>query len=644
MAKKRSTSSSRSKSKQSESTRNSSTNHSKTSSKTPLPIKASESINYASNSYQAGWGPFWNDPSEYGPFQFPNAGMGGWVNPAQLAYRDNYLSGEQLPIYLTWWQLKSIRDRARFVYASNEFAHGLVQCFQSFVVGSAGFKWRVASIDLKNPVPEDLLKRCQATIDIFREYNNMVDVENEIVYRLHVDGEVFIRKFPQANGMLVIRFIEPELVRGYATDIGSPKDSFGIVCEPDDINTVLGYQVILKPYESKEPTLIPADEIVHIKIGTSANAKRGLTTFYPVFQNLTNCEDILASTVTMAKARAKIAMVRKINNVAPDSMSSLVDSQIDATLTGSNNLGATETIGLERYGYGSIITAPANVEYEFPGANVDAAGLIQVLQANLRSLATRFGISETLMSGDASNNNYSSALIAEAPARRTFERWQGIVGRSLAECRFEPNKSLAWSQIHLAVEHGIIPAEILKNIKITSEAYSLQSREHQKEAEMNNIYHNMGVKSVQTIRAELGLDNDTESSNFIKPIVDKDKGATETDPMHPSSRVDTGSTTQGGVGGSDQVQDSALNGAQIANLVDIIHRCSIGEIPLESGKAIARASFPLLTPEIIDLMFRDVVVKIPEPKPAPEVQPNSKPDNPPNLPAAKAPNVSTVRG
>ena len=605
-----------------------------------------ESISYDTGSYQTGWGPFWNDPSEYGAFQFPNAGMGGWVNPAQLAVRDNYLSGEQLPIYLSWWQLKSIRDRARFVFATNEFAHGLVQCFQSFVVGSAGFKWRVASIDLKNPVPEDLLKRCQASLDIFREYNNMVDVENEIVYRLHVDGEVFLRKFPQANGMLVIRFIEPELVRGYATDIGSPKDSFGIICEEDDINSVLGYQVILKPTVTREPTFIPAEEIIHIKIGTNANAKRGLTTFYPVFQNLTNCEDILASTVTMAKARAKIAMIRKVNNVAPDSMASLVDSQIDATLGGSNNLGATENIGLERFGYGSIITAPANIDYEFPGANVDAAGLIQVLQANLRSLATRFGISETLMSGDASNNNYSSALIAEAPARRTFERWQGIVGRSLAECRFEPNKSLAWSQIHLASEHGIIPKEILKNIKITSEAYSLQSREHQKEAEMNNVYHSMGVKSIQTIRAELGLDNDTEASNFIKPIVDEKKGATEIDPMNPSSRIESGSATQG-IGGGDQVQDSALNGAQIANLVDIIHRCSIGEIPMESGKAIARASFPAITPEIIDLMFRDVVVKIPAPvQPVSSSSPEKldKPEGPPNLPAAKSPNISTVTG
>jgi hypothetical protein len=129
---------------------------------------------------------------------------------------------------------------------------------------------------------------------------------------------------------------------------------------------------------------------------------------------------------------------------------------------------------------------------------------------------------------------------------------------------------------------------------------------------MNNVYHNMGVKSIQTIRAELGLDNDTEASNFIKPIVDEKASATETDPMNPSSRVDTGGASQG-LGGGDQVQDSALNGAQIASLVDIIHRCTIGEIPVESGKAISRASFPAITPEMINLMFRDVVVKIPEP-------------------------------
>jgi len=223
------------------------------------------------------------------------------------------------------------------------------------------------------------------------------------------------------------------------------------------------------------------------------------------------------------------------------------------------------------------------------------------------------------MSGDASNNNYSSALIAEAPARRTFERWQGIIGRQLAESRFQPNRSLAWEQLYLAADHGIIPADILLNIKITSEAFSLQSREHQKEAEMNNMYHSMGVKSIQTIRAEIGLDNDTESSNFIKPTIDSEASATDTDPMTGSPRISTTSSGSAG-GGGGEVQDSALNGSQIANLIDVVHRCTIGEIPIESGKAIARASFPSLTTEIIQLIFRDVVVKVPSVEsPAPEV-------------------------
>ena len=68
---------------------------------------------------------------------------------------------------------------------------------------------------------------------------------------------------------------------------------------------------------------------------------------------------------------------------------------------------------------------------------------------------------------------------------------------------------------------------------------------------------------------------------------------------------------------------------------------------MESGKAIARASFPAITPEIIDLMFRDVVVKIPEPvqpvsSSSPEKLDSTEP--PPNLPAAKAPKTSTVTG
>ena len=129
----------------------------------------------------------------------------------------------------------------------------------------------------------------------------------------------------------------------------------------------------------------------------------------------------------------------------------------------------------------------------------------------------------------------------------------------------------------------------------------------------------------------------SEASNFIKPVVDEKQTATSTDPMNPAARVDMSSTHQGGFNAQDQVQDSALNGAQIANLVDIVHRCSIGDIPMESGKAIARASFPLLTPEIIDLIFRDVVIKKPE-----EISQAREPS--PSINTTGLPKSSTVEG
>ena len=57
---------------------------------------------------------------------------------------------------------------------------------------------------------------------------------------------------------------------------------------------------------------------------------------------------------------------------------------------------------------------------------------------------------------------------------------------------------------------------------------------------------------------------------------------------------------------------------------------------MESGKAIARASFPLLTPEIIDLIFRDVVLKKPEEMP----QASSSP----SINTTGLPKSSTVEG
>lgn len=79
------------------------------------------------------------------------------------------------------------------------------------------------------------------------------------------------------------------------------------------------------------------------------------------------------------------------------------------------------------------------------------------------------------------------------------------------------------------------------------------------------------------------------------------------------------------VGVETDVQASALNGAQVASLVEVIAQASAGTIPVSAARAIVAASNPTLPVESLDAMFRDV-----RPSPAPVAQPVA----PPLLPRA----------
>jgi hypothetical protein len=140
--------------------------------------------------------------------------------------------------------------------------------------------------------------------------------------------------------------------------------------------------------------------------------------------------------------------------------------------------------------------------------------MVEALQANLRAIASRYGITETMMSADASNNNFASALVAEGPAHRSFKRMQAILGQAFGERRLNPNRSLIWRQIRAAVDRGILPAEVLTDVTIKCEGPSLVTRDTDREATTNRTYLERGIKSKQTICSELGLDYETESKNL----------------------------------------------------------------------------------------------------------------------------------
>lgn len=442
--------------------------------------------------------------AEVGPYGF----MDG-VPQQYLTRRDNRMAGELLPLYINWWQLKIIRDRSRQIARNNEFAISAINAHRNYVVGT-GFTYTVqARYDGANL---DLIKKTQDLVDLLVEHNRMPEIESEIIYRLHADGEAFLRFFAGSDGLLRVRFIEPELIRPPADDT-TPNNSFGIKCDDDDIHDIAGYWVIERPWFDLTPTLVPADQILHLKINSESNSKRGLPTIYAVESNLRAAEDVLQSMIALAKARSKIAVIRKVNDSPPDAIAELARTATDFTVTDPVQGRSTN---ISHMGYGSILTTTGNVGYEFPSLNVGSGDLVETLNANLRAIASRFGITETMMSADASNNNYASALVAEAPAVKTFERMQRMLGQAIGERRTRPERSLIWNQITHAVNMGMLPRDVFEQVTIRAKGPSLVSRNRNEEASVAKQYYDMGLWSPQTITADSGKNYEEEQRNIQK--------------------------------------------------------------------------------------------------------------------------------
>lgn len=67
------------------------------------------------------------------------------------------------------------------------------------------------------------------------------------------------------------------------------------------------------------------------------------------------------------------------------------------------------------------------------------------------------------------------------------------------------------------------------------------------------------------------------------------------------------------------VQDTALNGAQVTALVELIVQSREGIVPVDAAQAIAAAAFPLMTPEQLSAIFNPIrsAKPLPQPEPAP---------------------------
>lgn len=379
--------------------------------------------------------------------------------------------------YANEQQLREIREQCRALAVSNEFAINGHENRVSFLVGSGHAYRATPKPDAKGG--EELAREVQQVLDDFIRENQWHKRQQEIVRRCDRDGEVFVRLFPDQNGFLRVRFVEPGQVSTPPSLATDPAATFGIRTDPDDVETVYGYYV--------DGRWLEASAIQHRKANVDANVKRGLPLYYSVRKNLRRAEKLLRNMSVVAGIQSAIALIRKHASGTRASMEDF----------------AAGRGHFQRYAPGTILDVFAGTDYQFPAAAIDASRYVAVLQAELRAIAARLVMPEFMLTSDASNANYASTMVAEGPAVRMFQRLQHEM--------IEQDLEVMQRVIAAAVASGRLPRRALTDVAIQGIPPSLAVRDRLKEAHADEILVRCGAMSIQTMAARHGLDPEREA-------------------------------------------------------------------------------------------------------------------------------------
>ena len=395
--------------------------------------------------------------------------------------------------FATEEQLAEIRQQCRRLAATNEFAINGIENRTSYLVGS-GHVYR-ASVRKGAEASVELEIEVQNVLDEFMHINRWQSRQQEIVRRLDRDGEAFLRFFVDALGMTRVRFIEPDQVQTPRELAKHAAASFGIQTEVNDVESVLGYFV--------DGEMVEGSTVQHRKANVDSNVKRGLPLYYPVRKNLRRIEKLLRNMSVVAEIQSAIALIRKHRGATRSGVEQFVADQSQV----AGNDGANgRSKHLSQYAPGTILDAPAGVEYDFPASGIDAANFVTVLQAELRAVAARLVMPEFMFSSDASNASYASTLVAEGPAMKMFERLQANLAHDDCE--------VMWRVIENAARAGKLPANVRRLVDLQITPPSLQLRDQLRACQVERIAFEKKVLSPQTWSLRLGLDYDQEQKNL----------------------------------------------------------------------------------------------------------------------------------
>lgn len=485
-------------------------------------------------------------------------------------------------------------------------AIGYLRSLERFVVGRGP--------DFSADVEDERLQgRIHQWWKDFRRINNWNKLENEIPYRTWRDGEVFVRKFIQEEetgpsdfeldgkvrrwmrrvgadpredlsgptipqGMALVRLVP-------ADQISDPKGeiSHGIITDKDDVQVVLGY--VWAPQGEVEE-VIPSDDMMHVKIRVDSDVKRGRSALEPILKRNRQYEKWLESRIILNYVRSAVVLVRKVEGATP---AQLAQISSDREAERQENSRREQS---KAFRPGTTLTPGPGISYKFKSPNLQATDAQKDGRQILLSMAAATGLPEYLFTGDASNANFASTLVAESPAVRKFQSEQDF---------FEPvfRTTHRWPLIS-AAEHNAVEGldkETARELPISVEFPPMIVREELEHTKANQIRHQAGVLSKEGWAREEGLDWEVERERLER---ERQEDVEFSAPVVPGADVGDGSENggppsgeEGEGGGGDEAGGPSSRGEEEADEQERIHhqiRVSLDEM---ARRAVQPPGFPI---------------------------------------------------
>lgn len=353
-----------------------------------------------------------------------------------------------------------LRSVARKLVQTNPYARNLLRLLEVYVTGP-GLTVAALPVHPHAAVPE-LQHQCDVLWHDFIRANRRHFSFAETARRTWRDGECFLRLFPQPQWPPKIRYIDPEAIG--ASD--AAPDSDGLLRNPRDAEQIIGYQQI-DPVSGELLDVLPADEVLHLKINADSNEARGVTLFASVLDSLASFDKWLETELQARKLQASIVLWRKVQG-SPSQVASAVEGAVHAVQ--QDPFGTNRR---ERYRPGTILTTSHSTDLQFLAPNTNFGDAVPLGRLVLLGIAAGAGVPEYMLSSDASNANYASTMVAEGPAVKLFESEQQF---------FADELSGLWQWVLTqAALLGLLPDNVLELVKPDWTFPQLVNRDRAKE-------------------------------------------------------------------------------------------------------------------------------------------------------------------